>query len=141
MFSDIVITDGPAGRLDKACIDKATESAGAPGSAAEDYDVLEPGKRKFEAISPMLSGISEELQINAAESNGLGSMEYDLVEVPEKTPADFAFPPDNRFVGVRFREKFEKIPPFPRDRHDGRGFDRLDKVDLKAINAYKNNGG
>ena len=127
--------------LDKACIDKAVEAHGAPGSAAEDFEVQAPGDRKFEACAPLLSGLCEELQVNAGVKIGLGSMEYDLVEVDEKPGSDFAFPPDSRLSGIRYSKSFEKIPPFPHDRHDGHGFDRVEKVDLEVINQYKGSNG
>jgi hypothetical protein len=127
--------------IDKACIDKATEVAGTIGSAAEDFDVTEPGMRKFEACSVLLSGMCEEMQINTGVINGLGSSEYSLVDVPEKEMSDFAFPPDSRQVGVRYRKAFEKIPPFPYDRHDGHGFARKEQVDLETISTYKSNNG
>ena len=127
--------------LDKACIDKVIETTGTSGSAAEDFEVSEPGVRKFEACSPVLSGMSEEMQINTGVINGLGSVDYELVEVAEKEATNFVFPPDSRYVGVRYRKHFEKIPPFPYDRHDGHGFARKEKIDLEAINTYHNNGG
>jgi uncharacterized protein len=127
--------------LDKACIDKAAEAAGTTGSAAEDFEVAAPGTRKFEAVSPLLSGLCEELQINTGVKIGLGSMEYDLVEVPEKPGTDFAFPPDSRLTGIRYSGNFEKIPPFPYDRHNGHGFDRVENVDLDTLNKYQNSNG
>jgi uncharacterized Fe-S center protein len=122
--------------LDKACVDAATKVAGVPGSYAEDMEVLDPGLRKFEMCSAFLSGLSEEMQINTGEAIGLGTSEYELVQVPEKSLQDFAFPPDSRPVGVRLRDKFAKIPPFPYDLHEGRGFLREDEVDLKRVNKY-----
>ncbi len=128
--------------LDKACIDKAVQATGTTGSAAEDFEVQAPGMRKFEACSPVLSGLCEELQINTGVRNGLGSIDYDLVEVPEKAAAAFVFPPDPRYIGLRYKESFKKNPPFPYDRHDGHGFARKKNVDLETINTYqKSNGG
>jgi len=127
--------------LDKACIDKATEVAGTSGSAAEDFEVEAPGTRKFEACSILLSGMCEELQINTGVKNGLGSIDYELIEPTEKTAADFAFSPDSRYVGVRYRKHFKKIPPFPYELHNGQGFARKDSVDLESINAYQGKNG
>ena len=33
-------------------------------------------------------------------------------------------------------ERFEKFQPFPYDRHDGKGFDRNDEVDLEAMKRH-----
>ena len=127
--------------VDKACIDKATEVTGTAGSAAEDFEVGAPGQRKFEACSPILSGLSEELQINSGAAIGLGSIDYQLVEVPERSAADFAFSPDPRYVGIRYRKSFEKIPPFPFDRHNGHGYAREENVKLDTLNTYHGTNG
>jgi hypothetical protein len=124
--------------LDKACIDKAAEAVGVSGSVAEEMGVLDSGKRKFELCAPLLAGLSEETQLNTGEIIGLGSRQYEIVEVAEKRLEDFVFPPDPRPVGVRFRGKFAKIPPFPYDRHGGKGFLREEKVDLERVNTYYN---
>ncbi len=121
--------------IDKACIDKTIETAGIQGTRAEEMDVLESGQRKFEICSPFLAGLSEETQINTGEINGLGSRKYELVTVPEKKMMDFAFPPDPRPVGVRFRSIFAKHQPFPYDRYDGHGFLREVEVDLERVNT------
>lgn len=97
--------------------------------------------RKFEACSPLLSGLCEELQVNTGEKIGLGSMDYTLVDVPERPGTDFSFPPDPRLTGIRYRKQFRKIPPFPYDRHDGHGFDRVEKVDLDTLNNYRESNG
>ena len=124
--------------LDKVCIDKAAEAAGMAGSLAEDNEVSDPGQRKFESCSVILSGISEEIQLNAGQAIGLGSLEYELIKVAPGKTEDFAFPADPRPVGVRFRGLFAKIPPFPRERHNGQGFLRESDVDLERINTYNN---
>ena len=62
--------------------------------------------------------------------------DYELVETPEKPMSDFVFPPDPRPVGVRLKDKFAKIPPFPYELHDGKGFLREDVVDLERVNTY-----
>ena len=124
--------------LDKACIDKAAEAVGVSGSVAEEMGVLDSGKRKFELCAPLLAGLSEETQLNTGEIIGLGSRQYEIVEVAEKRLEDFVFPPDPRPVGVRFRGKFAKIPPFPYDRHGGKGFLREEEVDLERVNTYYN---
>ena len=122
--------------IDKACLDKAVEAVGVQGSTAEDMDVLDTGKRKFETCSPLLAGLSEEIQLNTGEIIGLGTRQYELVSALEKKKEDFAFPPDPRPVGVRLRRLFAKLQPFPYDRYDGRGFLREEEVDLERVNTY-----
>jgi hypothetical protein len=125
--------------VDKACLDRAKETAGLHGSSAEDMDVLEVGKRKFEACSPLLSGLSEDIQVNTGEIIGLGTRDYDLVQVDEKPLKAFVFPPDPRPVGIRLREKCAKIPLFPHERYNGEGFLREKAVDVEWANAYYGN--
>ena len=122
--------------IDKACVDKAVEASGIRGSMAEEMEVLEPGKRKFEVCSALLAGLSEEIQINTGEIIGLGSRSYELIGVAEKKLEEFAFPPDPRPAGVRFRDKFAKLSPFPYDRYEGKGFLREEEVDLERVNTY-----
>jgi len=122
--------------IDKACVDKSIETAGVRGSRAEEMEVLDSGKRKFEACSPLLAGLSEEIQLNTGEIIGLGTWQYELVPVAEKKMEDFAFSPDPRPVGVRLRHLFTKLQPFPYDRYEGKGFLREEEVDLERVNTY-----
>jgi len=124
--------------IDKACLDRSMEAAGVRGSMAEEMEVLDAGKRKFEACSPTMAGLSEEIQINTGEIIGLGTRQYELVTVAEKERADFAFPPDPRPSGVRFGDLYAKLQPFPYDRHDGKGFLREEEIDLERVNTYYN---
>ena len=84
----------------------------------------------------MLEGLCEETQLNVGEIIGLGTRNYELVNVAEKNTGEFAFPPDQRPVGVRFQHLFAKLHPFPYNCYDGKGFLREKEVDLKRINAY-----
>ena len=122
--------------IDKACLDMARQSVGVQGSRATDNHVMGSGQRKFEVCSPLVGDVGEDIQVNVGELIGLGSTKYELVHVPEKSMSEFAFPPDPRPVGVRLKEKFAKIPPFPYDRHDGKGFLREEVVDLERVNRY-----
>ncbi len=122
--------------IDKACLDKSIETAGIHGSRAEEMDVLDSGKRKFETCSSLLAGISEEIQLNTGEIIGLGTRQYELVQVAEKKREDFAFPPDPRPAGIRFGDLYAKFQPFPYDRYDGKGFLREEEVDLERVNTY-----
>jgi len=123
--------------LDKACVDKSTEACGVHGSKAEEMDALDSGTRKFESCSVFVAGPIEETQLNTGEINGLGSMKYELVDVPEKKRIDFAFPPEPGTNRARFAKRFAKHPPFPHELHDGHGFLREVKVDLERVNKYQ----
>jgi uncharacterized Fe-S center protein len=122
--------------VDKACLDKVIESVGIHGSTAEDMEVMESGARKFEICSPLMAGLSEEAQLNTGEIIGLGTRSYELVPVDEKEMTDVAFPPDPRPVGVRLHRLFDKLQPFPYERHNGKGFLREEKVDLERVNTH-----
>ncbi len=93
------------------------------------------GTHKFEICSSLAPDVSEEALLTTGEINGFGSKSYELVEVATGDPNDFAFPPDPRPIGVRLREKFKKLRPFPVDRYDGKGFLREETVDLERINS------
>lgn len=122
--------------IDKACLDKAIETEGIPGSRAEEMDVMEGGKRKFEACSVLLSDLGEETQLNTGEMINLGTRQYELIPVAEKKTEDFVFPPDPRPVRKRFQRSFAKFQLFPYDRYDGKGFLREDEIDLERVNTY-----
>jgi len=122
--------------IDKACVDKSIEAEGVHGSRADEMNVLDAGKRKFEVCSTMLSGLSEETQLNTGEIINLGTRQYELVPVAEKKMEDFVFPPDPRPVGVRLRHLSAKLQPFPYDRYEGKGFLREEEVDLDRVNTY-----
>jgi uncharacterized protein len=123
--------------IDKACIDMATRAHGISASSAAEKGALEAGQHKFEICSSRAPGISEEIQLATGEIIGLGSRQYDLVEVAQGKPADYAFGPDQRPVGIRFRDKFVKFPPFPRERHDGQGYLRAGEIDLNRVNPAR----
>jgi len=122
--------------IDKACLNKAQETIGVHGSTAEEMDVLDSGKRKFEACSTLMAGLSEETQLNTGEIIGLGTRQHELVPVAPKEMVDFVFLPDPRPAGIRFREKYAKLQPFPYDRHEGKGFLREEEVNLERVNTY-----
>ncbi|MBM3956692.1 MAG: DUF362 domain-containing protein [Gemmatimonadetes bacterium] len=119
--------------IDQACVDMATAAPGVRGSRAEDMGVDEPGDVKFDLVSPLLEGLSQQTTINTAALIGLGSREYELVRPERAGNEKFAFPPDPRRNRVRFGRMFEKLQPFPYDRHGGRGFDRLPEVDFEKV--------
>jgi uncharacterized Fe-S center protein len=122
--------------IDKACLDKATELPGMLGSGAEDWGVHGPGNHKFAKASSLMpdEGVTEEIQLNTGVENGLGTMDYELIDVPGSgKPQEYGFSFDRRPVGERFARMYAKENPFPKDRHDGRGFDRKAKVDLEKV--------
>ncbi len=123
--------------IDKACIDMATQAMGIAASVAADKGALPAGTHKFETCASRSPQVSEEIQLATGEIIGLGTRQYELVEVPVGKPTTFAFDPDPRPIGVRLRKTFAKMPPFPRDRHEGRGFLRKDEVDLERINPLR----
>jgi len=126
--------------IDMACLDKVRESHGMPGSIADDFDMLEPGHRRFETVSATLHGLSEEAQINTGVLNGLGSRDYELIE-PEPQPiAKHLFTLDIRPTGERLREKFLKFTPFPYERYEGEGFLRDNEADIEYVKHNYGNG-
>ena len=119
-----------------ACVDKAKYSPGTPGSASEVMEANLSGDRKFEAAAATFHGQSEVASINTGHTIGLGTRNYNLVEVEPGAPERFQFPYDKRFSRERFKDKFEKFQPFPYDRHGGKGFARNDEVDLEAMKRH-----
>jgi len=119
--------------IDQACVDKTDAVAGIPGSRSEEMGVDGAGDVKFDMVSSVFEGMSQLTTINTGELIGLGSREYELAEAQPAGNEKFAFPPDQRSNRERFMKMFEKFQPFPHDRHDGRGFDRVPEVDLSKV--------
>jgi uncharacterized Fe-S center protein len=126
--------------IDMACLDKVRESHGMPGSIADDFDLLDPGQKKFETVSATIHGLSEETQINTGTLNGLGSRDYVLIESEPQPMSRHVFPLDQRPTGQRFREKFLKFTPFPYERYDGQGFNREQEVDTEFVKVWHGDG-
>ena len=122
--------------IDMACVDKAKESVGILGSAAELMEAHHAGDRKFEAAAATFHGQSEVASINTGHEIGLGSRDYSLVDVEPADGAKYRFPYDRRASRQRFADRFDKFTPFPYDRHDGKGFARNDEVDLEAMKRH-----
>jgi len=122
--------------IDMACVDKAKESQGMPGSLAETMEAHHPGDRKFEAAAATFHGQSEVASINTGHEIGLGSRDYEIIEVEPADGERFKFPYDRRPSRQRFGARFEKFQPFPYDRHDGQGFDRNDDVDIEKMKHH-----
>jgi len=122
--------------IDMACVDKAREAEGIKGSKAELMEAHHVGDKKFEAAAATFHNQSEVTSINTGHEIGLGSRNYELVECEPGSPERFRFPYDKRASRQRFGKRFEKFQPFPYDRHDGKGFDRLDVVDLDKVRHH-----
>ena len=97
--------------IDMACLDKVRESHGMPGSIADDFDLLDPGTRKFETVSATVHGLSEETQINTGTLNGLGNREYTLIDTEPQPMKRHVFALDQRPTGERFRKNSSNSPP------------------------------
>lgn len=98
--------------IDSACLRKATESAGMPGSIAMAKGVMDPGLPKFTACGSFM-GISEEIQPNVGQKIGLGSREFELIEVPpldDDAPFTFSRIP----AGAKHSKLFAKKVIFTR---------------------------
>ena len=122
--------------IDMACVDMARATAGILGSASEAMEAHHPGDPKFEAAAATFHGQSEVATINTGHANGIGSRDYELIKTSPAGPAKYAFPYDRRPTRQRFQKRFEKFTPFPYDRHDGKGFDRQDSVDVEAMKTH-----
>jgi hypothetical protein len=122
--------------IDMACVDAARNSPGIPGSMAEAVEAHHVGDRKFERSAALFHSQSEVATINTGHAIGLGSRDYELVEVQPGDAERFRFPYDRRPSRQRFQEKFAKLMPFPYDRHEGRGFLREEEVDLESIKVH-----
>ena len=95
---------------------------------------MDEGDHKFSMASSIVAGSSEEIQLHTGVEIGLGSLEYDLVEIDQtREGADFAFTSDRRLIGAKYGRMYGKANPFPEDLFDGHGFDRLEKVDLDKV--------
>ena len=120
--------------IDAASKDMVTESPGMPGSMSEDLELMEPGTHRMALVSGRASAVSEEIQLNTGVRNGLGSREYELVEVDPIDRDRLRFPPDPRPTGTRFgRIQQGVLSSFPYDRQDGLGFARKDEVDFTDL--------
>jgi uncharacterized Fe-S center protein len=119
--------------LDKASLDQINQAQGTPGSAADDRGVADSGRKKLETTSPIYSGMSEEVQLNTGQQIGLGSKEYELVMIEASPEKFFGFSADTRPLRQRFASLYAKDVPFPRDRYEGRGFNRAEAVDYESL--------
>ncbi|MFX1520904.1 MAG: DUF362 domain-containing protein [Promethearchaeota archaeon] len=74
-----ILASRDAVAIDKATYDLVNRVPGVPGSIAEQFNVLEKGAEKFKAIA--VCGADPMVQIKAAETLGLGTTNYKLIDV------------------------------------------------------------
>lgn len=113
--------------IDSACLQKATESAGMPGSIAMAKGVMDPGLPKFTACGSFM-GISQEIQPNVGQKIGLGTREVELVDVP---PLD----DDKPFLSTHIPAGAKHCKAFAKkgDIYPPGGFKRAEEVDLEDM--------
>jgi len=106
--------------VDKACLDEADKVPAIPGSRAFDEGLKdEPwlaDHEHFTYISgaPRYPEISQWIQVNAAASLGIGSLEYELVEATPRPRDEYVMPELREHTAAfRIRKKFEKQSPEP----------------------------
>jgi hypothetical protein len=93
---------------------------------AEDKGVMEPGDRKLTSCGSFV-GVDEMIQPNTAEKIGLGTKEYDLVEVPQ--PEDpLPFLPSLVPIGMQMRKHFAVQHVLPAG-----GFKREEEINLEEV--------
>lgn len=110
--------------VDLACVDKAAEAMGIPGSESQNKGIMEPGHRgKFSGVSSLV-GASEEMQLRAGAKNGLGNMDYELIQVDPQPSENFLFQFDKRFISVKYKRMFQQEPIYPTQE-----FKRIDDID------------
>ncbi len=112
--------------IDVAGLDKATAAWGVPGSMAEDKGVMEPGERKLTSCGSFVA-VDEMIQPNTAEKIGMGTKEYELIEVPQ--PEDpLPFLPSIVPAGMTLRKYFAVQHVLPKG-----GFKREEEVNLEEV--------
>ena len=113
--------------IDAAGIQKVKDSAGMPDSIAMTKGAMDPGVPKFAACASFL-GVSEEIQPNVAQKIGMGTRDYELVEVADAED-DTPFLCDSVPVGTKLGPIFlKKGDIYPKE-----GFKRADEVDLEEM--------
>ena len=88
--------------IDQACLDKAKASGGMPGSNLQGSPYFHSGHEKFTYAGGML-GVPETQMVEAGRRNGLGSREYELVEVKQPVHITGKVPLQYTIVGVSGR--------------------------------------
>lgn len=117
--------------IDLACVEAVNAAPGVSGSVAETKGVMAPGAIKHNTCSSLV-GASQYLQIKSAQKLGLGTMDYDLVEV-ERLPSvqPYVLNPVGgtpQPIGARYSRSFKKVPFFPAS-----GFARVSDTDVTEL--------
>jgi len=106
--------------VDMACLDAADKVPAVPGSKAYDKGIMdepwEVGHEKFTYVSPAprFAEVSQWIQVNAAKSLGLGSTEYELIEVQPGPVGDYGPPIYKEHpTGHALRRRFAMQSPKP----------------------------
>jgi hypothetical protein len=93
---------------------------------AEDKGVMEPGERKLTSCGSFVA-VDEMIQPNTAEKIGMGTKEYELIEVPQ--PEDpLPFLPSIVPAGMTLRKYYAVQHVLPKG-----GFKREDEVNLEEV--------
>jgi len=120
--------------IDKACLDAADKAPAVPGSKAYDKgfkdEPWKEGHEKFTYVSTRYPEVSQWIQVNSARSLGLGSTEYELVEV-EPGSMYLYVPPQYRDhpTGYALRKRFRIETAEP----DLAAYRKKPKVDLNDL--------
>ncbi|MEW6263463.1 MAG: DUF362 domain-containing protein [Thermodesulfobacteriota bacterium] len=113
--------------LDSACLKRAKDTPGMPDSLAMQKGTMDPGLPKFSACGSFL-GVSEEIQPNVGQKIGLGTREFELVDVPpveDPTPFLCTLQPAGLKLGRPLAKKGDVYPPG--------GFKRENQVDFEDV--------
>ena len=115
--------------IDQACLDKATEISAIPNSQADEYGVGKAGDEKF-TIASSLMGINVHIQLKVGEKIGLGTRNYELLEIEPGEPEYFK--PREVPLGKYMAKYYKNGHPYPE-----KGFKRREKVDLEYLTSEK----
>ena len=121
--------------LDRCCLDMVTESPGLLGSVAEAKDCLDSGLPKMSACGSFL-GVSENIQVNTGEDNGLGEHKYKLsnvVSLSAKKMIEYGLFIDSGYAGVHLGHLYEKKSLLPDPKAKDGGFKRMTELDMSKL--------
>jgi len=106
--------------VDTACLDEANKVPAIPGSSAFDEGLIgEPWKAGHEhftyiSLAPRYREVSQWIQVNAGESIGLGSTDYELLDAVPRSRDEYVMPELREHTAAfRIREKFKNQYPKP----------------------------
>jgi len=111
--------------IDAMCVDMATAVAAIPNSQADEYGVGKAGDEKFQTGSSLM-GISTEIQLKIGERIGLGTRNYEKIEIEPGPPEHFKF--REMPLGAYMAKLYKNGHPYPKG-----GFKRRNEVDLSLL--------